>query len=961
MGVMLFTSLLTLSAKDYKYTTVQGDPMQTRIYTLDNGLKVYLSVNAEKPRIAAHIAVNTGSRNDPADCTGLAHYLEHLIFKGSHKFGTSNYEAERPLIQQISDLYEEYRKLTDPAERKAKYHEIDSISQLAAQYNIPNEYDKLMAAIGSQGTNAFTSNDITCYTEDIPSNEVERWAEIQADRFQNLVLRGFHTELEAVYEEKNIGMAQDSRKIIEAMNAKLYPSHSYGTQTTIGTQEHLKNPSMVEIQKYYNRYYRPNNVAICMAGDMDPDKVIAIIDREFGSWQPGNDIQPRQFPEQPRFVEPQDTTVMGLEAENLILAWRFDGTASMQNDTLQVLSSVLYNGRAGLIDLNVNQKMALQEGYSYVYNLKDYSALMLGATPNAGQSLDEARDVLLAEIEKLKKGEFDDDLLMAINNNNRRAFLMQLDDNESRVSAMAYSFVNGETWENNVRSLDRQQMITKADVVAFARKYLDNGYVYVKKEQGEDTSVKKIEKPEITPIPTNRDMSSDFLKQMASRTVEPIQPRFDDYNRDLTKATTKDKQQMLYVQNKENDLFTLAFLYDFGDRADVRYSILSSYLDLLDTKKFTNEELKKRFYNLACDYNVSVSNRRINVSLSGLNKNLPAALVLLDEVLNNSKADAEVYNALVDQVLKERMEAKQNQQQCFNFLYQYGLHGAKNDYTNMMSEAEMRSTSPQTFVDLAKSLSTYKYTVLYYGPSTVDELSAAIAKNHKTAKKLADVPVNKEFEWTQTPQSEIIIAPYKANNIYMRMINNEAKPLALERRPVIRLFNEYFGGSMNAIVFQELRESRGLAYNASAYYNPSTRTDEPEFWFEHIISQNDKMIECINTFKEITDDMPQSETAFEIAKNSVMKTLASERTTKFDIISNYLISKDLGVDYDLNRVAYESIPNLKLADIVRFEQQSIKGKPLRYVILGDENELDIPALEKIAPVKRVTLEEIFGY
>ena len=287
-------------AKDYKYITVNNDPMGVRIYTLDNGLKVYLSVNSETPRVTAHIAVNTGSRNDPADCTGLAHYLEHLMFKGSKQFGTTDYSAEKPYIDKITALYEEYRTITDPTARKVKYHEIDSVSQIAAKYNIPNEYDKLMSLIGSEGSNAYTSYDVTCYTEDVPSNELERWAKVQADRFQNLVMRGFHTELEAVYEEKNISLASDDEKAADALMAKLYPTHSYGTQTTIGTQDHLKNPSLVAIQNYYDRYYVPNNIAIVIAGDIVPEQTIAIIDKYFGSWKPGKDVSGRKFGPQPR-------------------------------------------------------------------------------------------------------------------------------------------------------------------------------------------------------------------------------------------------------------------------------------------------------------------------------------------------------------------------------------------------------------------------------------------------------------------------------------------------------------------------------------------------------------------------------------------------------------------------------------------------------------------------------------
>lgn len=322
MALLLLLSVVGVRAQSYSYESVPNDPMKTRIYTLKNGLKIYLSVNKEKPRIQTYIAVRTGSRNDPAETTGLAHYLEHIMFKGTEKFGTSNMEAERPYLKQIENLYEEYRHITDPAKRKIWYAKIDSVSQLAAKYNIPNEYDKLMAAIGSQGTNAYTSNDVTCYVENIPSNEMESWAKVQGDRFQNLVVRGFHTELEAVYEEYNMGLTSDSRKLFTGLMAKLFPNHPYGTQTTIGRGDHLKNPSITNIMKYYKRYYVPNNVAICLSGDLDPDQAVATIEKYFGNWKKDENLSAPQYGPQPKFTAPVDTTIIGQEAEMLYLGWR---------------------------------------------------------------------------------------------------------------------------------------------------------------------------------------------------------------------------------------------------------------------------------------------------------------------------------------------------------------------------------------------------------------------------------------------------------------------------------------------------------------------------------------------------------------------------------------------------------------------------------------------------------------
>ncbi len=268
---------LAASCSQYRYETVANDPLGTKIYTLDNGLKVYMSVNKETPRIQTYIAVKVGGKNDPSETTGLAHYFEHLMFKGTEQFGTSDYAAEKPMLDEIESLFEVYRKTSDETERNSIYRRIDSISYEASKLAIPNEYDKLMSLIGAGGTNAFTSQDMTVYVEDIPSNQIENWARIEADRFKHPVIRGFHTELETIYEEKNMSLTQDSRKIWEALDAALFPNHPYGTQTVLGTQEHLKNPSITNVKNYHRTWYVPNNMAICLSGDFDPDKMVEVI------------------------------------------------------------------------------------------------------------------------------------------------------------------------------------------------------------------------------------------------------------------------------------------------------------------------------------------------------------------------------------------------------------------------------------------------------------------------------------------------------------------------------------------------------------------------------------------------------------------------------------------------------------------------------------------------------------
>jgi predicted Zn-dependent peptidase len=958
----LLAALATgMQAKDYRYKTVGGDLTQTRIYTLSNGLRVYLSVNTEQPRIQTYIAVRTGSKNDPAETTGLAHYLEHLMFKGTRQFGVTDPDAEAPLLADIEQRYEAYRKMTDPEARRQAYHGIDSVSQVAARYFIPNEYDKLMATIGARGTNAFTSDDVTCYTEDIPSNEIENWAKIQSDRFQHMVIRGFHTELEAVYEEYNMYLTDDGDKIMSALGKKLTPTHPYGTQTTIGTQDHLKNPSITNIKNYFKKWYVPNNVAICMAGDFDPDKTIAVIDRYFGAWQPAADVTQPTFPVQRPLTAPADTTIIGTQADQVWMGWLAKKASELQCDTLEVIEDMLSNGRAGIFDLMLNQPMKVQEASGGILERQDYSTFILEGKPKPGQSLQEVRTLMLAAIDSLKQGRFSDDLLPSVINNKKLSYQRALDNNLWRVRQQMNAFVNGVSWQQKTQQIDRLSKMTKQQIVDFANRFFTDGYATVFKKQGTDSLQKKIDKPAITPIPTNRDLVSQFVRDIQNSKVEPIQPRFVDFSRDLTVSQVKKGQALLYKHNASNQLFDLTFRYDFGHQDDNRYYTAANYLDYVGTDRLSAADVKQQFYKLACSYSVNVYADNMNIRLSGLSENMPAALKLLEQVLQHAKADRQSYDQFVSLVLKNRDDAKKDQRTCFQYLYQYGVYGPHNSYRNEMTAQQLRDAAPQQLLDLLKALNGMEHTVMYYGPMSRQELVKMVSKMHKTPSRLAAVPHGQPYTKQPTPQNEVWIAPFDAKNVYMRMYHHENRTFNADEAATIAVFNEYFGGGMNGIVFQELREARGLAYNANAYYERPGKQSEKESFYTHIITQNDKMMDCVQQFHHILDTIPQSEAAFKIAKDAVQKRLASQRTTKNAVFAAYLNAKKMGIDYDLNQKIYNDLPAVTLGGIVSFEQQQMARKPYRYLLLGDEKELDMPAIEKTGPVRRLTLEDIFGY
>ena len=954
--------------KEYKYESVEGDPMKARIYTLDNGLKVYLTVNKRSPRIQTYIAVRTGSKNDPAETTGLAHYLEHLMFKGTTLFGTQNYEAERPLLDSIRSLYEVYRTKTDPAERTAIYHRIDSISGVASRIAIANEYDKLMAGIGAEATNAHTSEDETVYQEDIPANEIERWAIIQSERFQNMVIRGFHTELEAVYEEYNRGLTNDFWKIFEKTNAMLFPHHPYGTQTTIGTQEHLKNPSIVNIENYFKKYYVPNNVAITMSGDMDMDETIRIIDRYFGSWKRGADPEPLKFVAEEPLKGVKSLEILGPQQEMVILAWRMPGLKENKEYLMDVVNNILQNGMTGLFDVNLTMQQKVLAAEAFNSTMTDYSAFMVIGLPKEGQTLDEVKDLMLAEIGKLLRGEFDTNVLEGIINNKRLDDMKSLENNVSRASKMYSYFIHGLDWKDFVGENERLASLTKKDVVDFANAYLSiDDYALIYKRKGTDPNEKKIDKPQISPIEMNRDKTSAFVTDLLAMKVKDIEPTFFDMTKDVEETRLKNGVTMLYRQNTDNERFQLTYRIERGDKHDHLLSVAADYIDYLGTNKRSQEELSAELYRLACNVSFSSSSYNSTISVSGLAENEAAAIRIMEDWLKNAKPEQEVYDELVADILRSREMNKTNENTCLSRLMTYAQFGPVNASTDMATEEELRNADPRTLIKKLQDLANYPQIISYYGPTSSADIAKLLNKTHKANAKAQEVDIwslpllSDRYAQQTTPQNEVYIAPYESKAVKLVMFSNNGQVYDPALEADINLFNEYFGGSMNAIVFQELREARGLAYSAGASYSTPGYIGGNNTFRASIGSQNDKMADCLDVFHEIIEHMPAVQNAFDLAKDAQLKRIRTNVTTGASNLSYYIWLRKMGFKQDPDIDIFRRMQTLTIDDLVRFSKENVAGRTYKFLVLGDESNLDMKKLESLGTIHRLSLKDIFGY
>lgn len=948
----------TATSGGYTYKYVTNDPAKARFYTLKNGLTVILSPTSKDPRIQCYVATKAGSKTDPADHTGLAHYLEHMLFKGTDKYGSLDWAKEKPELDKIDALYEEYNHTTDPAQRAAIYHRIDSVSGVASKYAIANEYDKMMSSMGAQGTNAFTSFEQTVYTDDVPSNAIDKYLAVQGERFRNPVLRIFHTELEAVYEEKNRGLDNDGRKVFEKLFAELFKNHNYGKQTTIGTIEHLKNPSLTEIRKYFNTYYVPNNMGVIMSGDFNPDEMIKKVDATFSYMQ--NKAVPKYSfePEQP-ITAPILTEVVGPDAENVTIGFRLPGNKSKDVLLADLVGQILTNGKAGLMDLNLVKKQKLLSASASAYTLIDYGVLFMQGRPTLGQSLDEVKALMLGEIDNLKKGNFDDNLITSIINNQKKNKILATESYGSRANDLMDAFTNELDWKEQVAYTDMLSRLTKKDIVDFANKYFGDNYVCILKRKGEDKNVVKVDKPPITPVETNRDAQSEFVKKVNNMPATLVKPVWIDYNKDLQKSTIG-PAQVLYVQNKDNSIFRLRYRFDVGTWNNKKLSLAAQYLQFLGTDKMSTEEITKAFYKIACSFTVTANTEYTMVTIEGLQDNFSTAVKLFEDLLKNCKGDENALKSLKARLTKSRTDAKANKGAIMNGLVSYARFGNKNPFNYVLSDEELKNITADELVGILHDLNNYSHKILYYGPQPLEQFTAGLKANHSIPASFKVAGEKAKFTPVEQTNNQILFADYNMVQSEIRWVRNGAIYNA-DKEPVVDIFNNYFGGGMGALVFQTIRESKALAYSTFAFFAKPDKKEDPFYTLAYVGCQADKFNESIVAMNELLNDLPNVEENIKFARAGMKKDIETERITQDGIIFNYLTAQQKGLNEDIRKKIYAAVDKIGYNELKAFHSQYIANKPYTYCIVASEKKLSADDMKKYGEFKKLSLEEIFGY
>jgi predicted Zn-dependent peptidase len=535
----------------------------------------------------------------------------------------------------------------------------------------------------------------------------------------------------------------------------------------------------------------------------------------------------------------------------------------------------------------------------------------------------------------------------------------QYENNSALANAYVGAFIYDQKWEDEVKFLDDLKEITKDELVAFANDFYKDNYVITYKRKGEDPNIVKVSNPGITPVNLNRGKQSNWVENFYKTESEPLQPKYVDYKSEIKSYSTDNGIDVAHINNDRNDLFDLNIIFDMGSDNNKQLGLAAGYLEYLGTDKYSPEELKKEFYKLGVNYYVSTGGDRTYIGLNGLKENLPKGLELLEHLWANAVPNQETYDKYVDQIAKGRQNNKTQKARILRSgLMNYGKYGENSRLRNIVQVSDLRNLEPSQLVDLIKDMRNYKQRIFYYGKD-VDAAIASLNDLHTINEEVKEYPEAMAFAEKETG-GNVYFVDYDMVQSEMLFLA-KGKPFAPENLAATRLFNTYFGSGLSSIVFQEIRESKSLAYSAWASYATASKKEDSNYIMAYIGTQANKMPEAVNAMMDLMSNMPEAEEQFAAAKEATLKKLAAERITKSNIFWTYEGLKRLGFDNDNREEMYNAIKNMTIEDLRGFFNDNIKGENYNVMVIGNKNDIDMQSLSKLGVIQEMDIDHLFNY
>ncbi len=931
-------------------------------YKLDNGLTVWLNEDHSQPKIFGAVVVKAGAKDCPD--TGIAHYFEHMMFKGTDRIGTLDYDAEKVLLDSIVMKYDELAATEDVVKRARLQREINELSIRSSDYVIPNEFNRLITQYGGSGLNAATSYDATIYFNTFSPQYMAQWAEINSERLVNPVFRLFQSELETVYEEKNMYGDFIGGQVMDTLLSRYFRPHPYA-YPIIGSTKNLKNPSLTEMRKFFDEYYVASNMALILSGDFETEKVLPILQRTFSRIRPG-EAPDKKVVSLPPFKGKEKMKVKFPIPFLKAMGLGFRGVPANHEDqvALKIAVNLLNNANGtGFLDkLMVDHKLlgaiAMNE------SMNEAGILAVAAIPKPIiQSYASAEKMVWNQIERIKKGDFSDETFNSLKLEQKRLYASALENIDSRATIMMNLFSQGKNWGDYLEEVSKIESITKEDIMRIATKYFSKNYLCVTKSTGKYPK-DNLPKPDFAPVvPKHAEASSEYAKQLEQIPIEPVKPRFIDFKKDVQISQLTPLVTLYATPNPLNDIFTLNLSFGIGFLEQPKLMQLANYLQFLGTDSLTFDQFRTRLQAIGSTISFDVTTDHFIIKITGFDNHIDETVALAGDFLLHAKADDKKIRQLVDDAKVTQKAFFKSSDNVANALLEKVRYGEQSRYLKKLSLAQIKKLKGKDLLDIFDRVRRVECNLHYCGTLPSDKVITLI-KQHIP---LEDITVASHSPYIQELQSYDKPFVYFVNmpDASQSIIYSYVKGNAVDdkhSRHASRLFSVYFGGDMSSLMFQEIREFRSYAYRASGRYRlPSNAHKGKPGEFTTILStQADKTLDALGILHSLIREMPLKPEKMEAVKQTVTNQLNNDFPsfrTLSEKVADYRMD---GFESDPGEELLNDIATMDMDDIARFYRENISNRPIVYVIAGNERRIDMDKLASFGTIIKVKKKEIYN-
>ncbi|MCW3788740.1 M16 family metallopeptidase [Plebeiibacterium sediminum] len=958
---MFKQTLITLFCLFYISINAKEIPSALKVetYTLANGLTIYLNEDHSTSSVMGMVAVKGGSKRDPQDATGIAHYFEHIMFKGTDKIGTTDYTKEKVYLDSIAAQYDKLGQTTDSKERETIQLKINQLSLEASDYAIPNEFDRIISQMGGQDLNAFTGYEYIGYLNSFPQTEMEKWLEIYSHRFENPVFRLFQSELETVYEEKNLYADNMFSSFLEALLKELYQETPYANPV-IGYAEHLKNPSLSKMREYYEKYYVPNNMALILTGDFDAKAVKPMIEEKFGDWKAKDLPQEDEIKAIP-FNGREQVNKRLLPIKVGVLGFRTVPIGHPDELKINLCNRILSNySYTGLLDELVNDN-ELMEAQVENLNFEELGSTLIIMVPKLfGQSLKKTEKLILEKINKLKQGDFNNDLIDAVKLEMISEKEREIEDSRNRTIALMDAFVYNKNWDDEIKYADHLNAITKDEIIETAKKYYGDNYLAFYSKMGFPKK-DKIKKPAYKPVkPQNTEAKSEYAKMIKELPSEKVIPHFTEEGIDFNKGKLNECAEYYTSKNPINDIFSLNIKFHAGTNENIENDLADEIISYCGTKEFAYSDFKKELQKLGADFYANANGTNFTLHISGLEKNFNPTLKLINDLITDPVLkDSEKIKLIRDRKMNKKMMLKDLDSQS-EALDEYALYKTNSYYLNDITAKQIKTISLDSLIALTKNVFSNSCELHYCGNLSPEEFKSITTKQLTFTSHLQKG--NRYFvkDKIKPTENEVFFINDKnavQSHISLYVISNKNDTADYWDQ---KLFNEYFSGDMSSLVFQEIREFKSLAYSAYGYSQTPFSKNHPSFFTGIMSTQADKTIEALETYVDLINNMPQKPERMDIIKESIKQSMNSKRPGFRNITNSIPYWQYVGCDEDPNKLLYSRVDEMNFDHVLAYYNKYIKDKKIIITIVGDKKRIDFEKLHQFGNVKELDKKDVFN-